>query len=156
MIRDGSDIHVQIREAALPDLETIVTFNAAIAHETESRQLDLEVLRAGVKRALSDPALCHYFVAEVGREVAGQTMVTFEWSDWRNGLFWWIQSVYVDERFRRRGVFRALHEHVRTLAKAKGAIGLRLYVDKTNRSAQETYARLGMPTTDYFVCEETW
>lgn len=156
MIRDGSDARVNVREAALPDVETIVAFNTAMALETESKQLDLEVLRAGVQRALTDPALCHYFVADVDGEIAGQTMVTFEWSDWRNGLFWWIQSVYVERRFRRRGVFRALHDHVRTLAKAKGAIGLRLYVEKANRGAQETYARLGMPTTDYYICEETW
>lgn len=146
-----------VRLAAEKDLETVVNFNAAMAVESEGKQLDISRLLKGVSAALSDAAKCRYFVAEIDGRVAGQTMVTFEWSDWRNGEFWWIQSVYVDPAFRRRGVFRALHEHIRGLARSTpGVCGLRLYVHRNNVRAQKTYGELGMPMSDYLVCEEDW
>ena len=132
-------------------------FNAALASETEGKSLEPATLRLGVDKALGDAARCLYFLAEVDGAVAGQTMVTFEWSDWRNAYFWWIQSVYVKSGLRRRGVFRALHEHIRTQAHAQPDVcGLRLYVHKDNHRAAQTYRLLGMPVGDYLMCEEDW
>lgn len=146
-----------VRRATLKDLDTIVRFNAAMAEETEGRSLDRSVLTAGVRKALTDDSLCTYFMAEVDGRVVGQTMITYEWSDWRDGLFWWIQSVFVDTTHRRRGVFRALYTHIRNLAKNQPNIcGIRLYVDRENKRAIETYRQLGMTVSDYMLCEEDW
>jgi len=148
---------VTIRSATPADLDTIVAFNRAIAEETEGKTLDHATIVSGVRQALVDPSRCMYFIAEVDGAVAGQTMVTFEWSDWRDGLFWWIQSVYVDHRFRRRGVFRALYDHIRNLAKSRHEVcGLRLYVHRDNTRAIKTYRHLGMTLTEYVLCEEEW
>ena len=112
-------------------------------------------LAAGVTAALHDPHKGPYFLAERDGAAVGQMAVTFEWSDWRNGWFWWIQSVYVRPEARRQGVFRALFEHVQEAARADpGVIGLRLYVLAENRRAQETYLRCGMEETGYFVLEK--
>ena len=93
----------------------------------------------------------------IGDAVAGQTMITTEWSDWRNGFFWWIQSVYVHPDFRRRGVFRSLYAHIRSLAHERSNVcGLRLYVHNTNTRAIDTYIKLGMALTEYRLCEEVW
>lgn len=146
-----------VRPATLDDLEVIVAFNAAMALETEGKSLNPDILRSGVRTVLVDESRGLYLVAETGGLVVGQTMITREWSDWRNGDFWWIQSVYVHRDYRRRGVFRALHEYVRTLARAtQGVCGLRLYAHRSNGRALQTYASLGMKTTDYLVCEEDW
>jgi ribosomal protein S18 acetylase RimI-like enzyme len=148
---------VHVRRAAIEDLETIVRFNLAMAEETEGKKLDTTTVTEGVRAALADPDRSMYFVAEVEGVIAGQTMVTLEWSDWRNGFFWWIQSVYVDPAYRREGVFRALHDHIRNLARAQQEVcGLRLYVHGDNRRAIETYRKLGMGLTDYLLCEEGW
>ena len=152
-----SESSVVVRPAVAGDLETIARFNREMAAETEGKTLDETVARSGVRRALADAALARYFIAEIDGAPAGQTMITFEWSDWRDGLFWWIQSVYVEPRFRRRGVFRALHAHIRALARNEPTVcGLRLYVLDSNTRAIETYHSLGMPTTDYRLCEEAW
>ena len=135
---------VRVRLATLDDLNHIVEFNAAIASETEDLELDRDVLRAGVGAVLADSAKGVYYCAEVDGVVAGQTMITLEWSDWRNAQCWWIQSVYVKEEYRRRGVFKALYEHVRHLAREAGAVGLRLYAYDTNSRAHATYERMGM------------
>jgi ribosomal protein S18 acetylase RimI-like enzyme len=112
------------------------------------------VLTAGVEAGLADPGKACYFVAEDGGTVVGQLMVTYEWSDWRNGWIWWVQSVYVRPDYRRRGVFRALYRHVHQAAVAeRGVVGLRLYVEQDNHRAQEVYRRLGMERTRYFVLE---
>lgn len=148
---------ITIRRATIDDLETVVRYNAALADETEDKSLDRSVLTAGVRRALEDDSLCAYYIAELRGEPVGQTAVTFEWSDWRNGLFWWIQSVYVDARFRRKGVFRALYAHVQAAAKSQPDVcGLRLYVIRENTLAIETYRNLGMTVSDYLLCEEDW
>lgn len=148
---------IVIRCATLDDAAHIVSFNTALAAETEGKTLGARTVTDGVRQALADPARSLYFVAEIDGEVIGQTMVTFEWSDWRNAYFWWIQSVYVDSRFRRRGVFRALHDHVRREARSRPDVcGLRLYVHHDNHRAVKTYAQLGMPRSDYFMCEEVW
>jgi len=148
---------VTIRRATVADADYIVGFNTALAAESEGKTLDAKTITDGVRAALTDPARSLYFVAEIDGEVVGQTMVTFEWSDWRNAFFWWIQSVYVDSRFRRRGVFRALHDQVRREARSRPDVcGLRLYVHHDNHRAMNTYAHLGMPQCDYFMCEEDW
>ena len=109
----------------------------------------------GVEAVLSDPGHGFYVVADTGGEIAGSLLVTFEWSDWRNGRFWWIQSVYVRPAYRRRGVYRALHEFVRDRARSTGGVvGLRLYVERENAVAQRTYAALGMDETPYRMYEE--
>jgi GNAT superfamily N-acetyltransferase len=147
-------MNFSIRLAAPGDAETIARFNQAMAQETEGRQLDFERLRRGVQAVLSDPSKGRYWVAEIDGRLAGQLLITFEWSDWRNGAFWWIQSVYVDPAFRRRGVFRALYQHVaRQARQAPDVCGLRLYVEQDNRRAQAAYERLGMHPAPYRIYE---
>lgn len=148
---------VRVRLASIDDAATIVDFNARMASETEGRALPLEVLKNGVVAALADPNRCQYFVAESEGRVVGQAMITYEWSDWRNGQFWWIQSVYVMEEWRRRGIFRTLYQHLQQLARdTPDCCGLRLYVEQHNQVAQETYRRMGMKSTGYLILEEDW
>ncbi len=143
-----------IRNATLEDHTRIAAWNDALARESEDKALDLAVVEPGVMRVLQDPALGRYFIAQVGAKPAGQMMLTYEWSDWRNGMFWWIQSVYVAPEFRGRGIFRALYQHVRGLAEQDGRVcGLRLYVHDGNTDAIEVYRRLGMVDGHYRVME---
>lgn len=148
---------VHVREAVLADLETIVKFNQALAIESEHRVLDVTILRPGVRMALERRDLCRYFVAEMEGHAVGQTMVTYELSDWRGGVIWWIQSVYVTPERRRAGVFSALFRAIEAQARAaKEVRGLRLYVLEENVAAVRTYERLGMALSDYRVCELDW
>ncbi len=152
-----SEPAIQVRPATMADADTIASFNAAMAHETEGKSLRDATVKAGVRHALADHEACRYYIAEIDGIVAGQTMITVEWSDWRNALFWWIQSVYVDTGFRRQGVFRALHTFIRDEArKQPGVCGLRLYVHAENQRAMTTYLQLGMTKTEYLLCEEDW
>ncbi len=145
---------VTIRDAAPADVEIIARFNSAMAEETEGRPLDPETIRNGVAAVLGDPAKGRYWVAEVDGEIVGQLMVTYEWSDWRNGMLWWIQSVYVPPAWRRRGVFSALYHHVESVAAAQASVcGLRLYVERDNARARSTYRSLGMSEPNYLVME---
>jgi GNAT superfamily N-acetyltransferase len=145
---------VLIRAARATDAAVIARFNRAMALETEQRKLSLPRVLRGVKALLIDPAKGAYFVAESGGEVIGQLLITYEWSDWRNGNFWWIQSVYVAPAWRGRGVFKGLHAHIERLAqKRKDVCGLRLYVDAQNTKAKEVYARLGLKVTHYELWE---
>ncbi len=148
---------VHVRDAEPGDAALIADFNARLALETEDRQLDPTTVRAGVEATLARPELGRYFIAEVEDEVVGQTLITSEWSDWRDGMFWWIQSVYVPADARRRGVFRALYEHVQRLARADPDVcGLRLYVERDNTRAMVTYERMGMTLTPYQIYEVDW
>ena len=125
-----------------------------MAQETEGLALDADVVRPGVAAVLADDALGFYLVAEVDGQAAGQLMVTYEWSDWRNGLFWWIQSVYVRLEFRRRGVYSALHRQVTQAAQEAGGVcGIRLYVEQDNTIAQQVYKSLEMHRTRYQMYE---
>jgi len=143
---------ITVRRAGPADAAVVAEFNRRLAEETEGKALDAAVLRAGVEAGLVDENRGLYFVAEDGGEVVGQLMLTREWSDWRNGWIWWIQSVYVRIEARRRGTFRALYRHVYEAAKADaGVIGLRLYVEHANVPAQQTYERLGMTRTGYLL-----
>jgi GNAT superfamily N-acetyltransferase len=146
----------RIRAAVRDDVNVISEFNAAMALETEHKRLDPATLRAGVERAIAQPDAARYFLAEIAGQVAGQLMITFEWSDWRNANFWWIQSVYVHPDFRAKGVFKALYQHVEQLARQAKACGLRLYVERDNAKAQEVYCRLGMKNAGYIVFETDW
>jgi len=143
-------MNLNVRRAAHSDVPTLIAFNAAMAWETENKTLDPTILRQGVEAIFDDLHKGAYFIAEVGSKIAGQLMITTEWSDWRNGTFWWIQSVYVAPEFRRRGVYRRLHDHIFKLARQdRGVCGLRLYVDKGNQPAKATYDDLGMKPTHY-------
>ncbi len=147
---------VRARLAAAADAATLAGFNQAMALETEAKVLADEAVLPGVEAVLRDASHGFYVVADAGGEVVGSLLVTYEWSDWRNGRIWWIQSVYVRPGHRRRGVYRALHEFVRDRARSTGGVvGLRLYVERDNAAAQRTYAALGMHETPYLVYEET-
>jgi ribosomal protein S18 acetylase RimI-like enzyme len=144
-----------IRRATAADETVLVAFNAALAFETEHKRLRPEILLAGVRAVFSDSSRGFYTVAEEAGEIVGQMMVTYEWSDWRNGWFWWVQSVYVRDDARRKGVFRSLYQEVQRQAIADPTvIGLRLYVESDNLRAQSTYRALGMTETTYGLMEE--
>jgi GNAT superfamily N-acetyltransferase len=153
---------ISIRPALFDDWPTIVEFNCRLAEESEGKLLDRSCVEPGVKALLSDSRKGRYFVAELAtesgsvseRRIVGQLMHTFEWSDWRNGDIWWLQSVYVHPDHRRMGVFRALFERLKSEAEADpGVVGLRLYVEEQNARAHETYACLGLKPGGYFVME---
>ena len=148
-----------IRAANLDDVESIIAFSAAMAFETENRHLDVARLREGTLSLLNTASYGFFLVAEIGdgeqRRLIGQLMITYEWSDWRNGVFWWIQSVYVDPAWRRRGVFRRIHEAVVSQAKADVKVcGLRLYVEQDNHTAEAVYQRVGLKRSVYKVYEQ--
>jgi GNAT superfamily N-acetyltransferase len=144
-----------IRTASLSDLDTLADFNARMARETEDKELDMSVLTSGVRKALSNGEHGIYYVAEVDGVIVGQLLLTYEWSDWRNGQFWWIQSVYVPEEWRGKKIFTALYDHVRKKAKEDRSVcGLRLYADSENSRAQATYTTLGMKKTSYEMFED--
>lgn len=141
---------VSVRKALPDDAAVITEFNLLMAKETEEKILDAQLVHEGVENLLNDPTKGFYFLAEHRGTIVGQLMITYEWSDWRNGTFWWIQSVYVREEFRRRGIYRKLHEHVLQLARElPNVCGIRLYVDRANTRAKQTYERLGMSKSDY-------
>lgn len=144
---------LSIRPARPTDLPHLVAWNAAMAWETEQRQLDRETLQRGVAGVFEQPRRGFYLIAERDGDAVGGLLVTYEWSDWRDGDFWWIQSVYVQPDARRGGVFRALYEAVAQRASAAGAVGVRLYVETENRRAQATYEGLGMQRCHYAMYE---
>lgn len=146
---------VRVRVAVAGDAATLAGFNRAMALETEARVLETEHLLPGVEAVLRDPSHGFFVVAEAEGGVVGALLITYEWSDWRNGRFWWIQSVYVRPGYRRRGIYRKLYEFVRARARAAGGVaGFRLYVERENVDAQRTYAALGMSETAYRMYEE--
>lgn len=148
---------IRIRQATPDDVAVIAEYNVAMALETEQRELDPAVVHEGARTLLHRPELGTYWVAERAGELVGQLMLTFEWSDWRNGLFWWIQSVYVRPDCRRNGIYRALYGHVEQLARATpGICGIRLYVEQDNERAIMTYRDLGMWPSGHKVFETDW
>jgi len=143
-----------IRHAEPRDIPFLVDGNIAMALEAEHKHLDPDTVGRGVRAVFESPGHGRYFVAEVDGKVVGQAMYTREWSDWRAGDFWWLQSVYVVPEARRTGVFRALYRHIEALAEADPAVcGLRLYVERDNERAQRTYRRCGMQDAGYVVME---
>ncbi len=146
---------VTIRQALPDDAPTIADFNRRMALETEDKLLDPAILAAGVAAALADPHKAVYYLAVEEGPIVGQLSITREWSDWRNGWFWWIQSVYVRPEARRRGIYRALYAHVRARARQQGdVLGLRLYVEEENATAEQTYLRLGMEPAGYRLLQQ--
>ena len=148
-----------IRDASSYDQAVVAEFNRRLAEETEGKRLDPEVLNRGVARALADPDRLRYWVVEQAgdRKIVAQTAVSREWSDWRNGWIWWLQSVYVVAEHRGRGLFRSLYQHVRNQASADpDVIGVRLYVEEGNHRAQQTYQALGFKPGGYAVFEDLW
>jgi GNAT superfamily N-acetyltransferase len=143
-----------IRLATPADTEFLACANERMALETEHKVLPPATIRAGVARVLADPQLGRYYVAECDGRPVGCLMITYEWSDWRNKVFWWIQSVYVRPEFRGQGVYRSLYEGVKTMAKASDCCGFRLYVENTNEAAQAVYKKLGMEQSHYLMFED--
>jgi ribosomal protein S18 acetylase RimI-like enzyme len=146
---------MNIRLAGTEDTDSLVEFNQAMALETEGKKLDSGILRSGVAAVFNDSEKGFYAVAETGGEIVGGLMVTYEWSDWRNSWFWWIQSVYILPEYRGQGIYRLLYEYVkRKAAEAKDVCGFRLYVEKENERAQKVYEKLGMESSHYLMYEE--
>jgi len=146
---------ITVRFASKQDAPVLVEFNREMARETEGRELRREVISAGVQSLLDKSELGFYLVAEHENKIVGSLMITTEWSDWRNGLFWWIQSVYVLPDLRRQGIYRKLYSFVKDHAENnKNVCGFRLYVEKENLNAQKTYQSLGMSETEYKLYEE--
>ena len=153
---DLSDFEIRIRQAMANDLSVVVEYNEALALETEGKLLELDRLQRGVKAVLQNPEHGFYLIAENRNsgQAVGQMLVTYEWSDWRNGVFWWLQSVYVQKSWRRSGVFRRLYAHVMKEARScQKVAGVRLYVKKENHLAQQVYQDLGLLPTGYHVYE---
>lgn len=146
---------MDIRLAKKSDVEPLVEFNQAMALETEGKTLDAQILQSGVESVFHDEKKGFYVVAEEDGKIAGGLMITFEWSDWRDGWFWWIQSVYILPEFRGRGIYSLLYDFVKEAAREKQDVrGFRLYVEKENVHAQKVYERLGMESTYYLMYEE--
>jgi GNAT superfamily N-acetyltransferase len=151
---------LMIRLATLEDLETLTEFSAAMAKETEQRTLDRARLRMGTQAVICQPERGQYFVAALPQEASadtvtvGQLLITYEWSDWRNAQFWWIQSVYVHPAWRRKGVYRHMHRTILDLARSRANVcGVRLYVEGNNRVAKQVYEKVGLAPSSYEVYE---
>ncbi len=154
-----SQVEFRIRHGGPEDIAAIASFNTRMARETEGMSLDHDTITAGVRGMVEHPERGFYLVVETGPAgkpfIVASLMVTMEWSDWRNGMFWWIQSVYVLPEYRRRGLYRSLYDRVRDLATgATGVCGFRLYVEKDNHAAKSTYCALGMSETAYRMYEQ--
>ena len=146
-----------IRRATGSDIDALIAFNQGIAMETESVALDGDTLRKGLHGLLSQDRYGFYTVAEKEGQVVGSLMITYEWSDWRNGVIWWIQSVYVLPEYRRQGVFKELYEEARRRAKEDESVcGCRLYVETENQSAQQVYLKYGFVETGYLLFEDVF
>ncbi len=144
-----------MRAARAEDAAVIAGFNRSMARETEGRDLVPHAVRDGVAAVLADPTLGFYLVGELRSRVVGALLVTTEWSDWRNARFWWIQSVFVSPEARGRGVYRALHREVCRRGRERADVcGVRLYVEKGNRAAQNAYSAMGMRPTAYRLFEQ--
>lgn len=145
---------MNIRKALNKDIDVIARYNYNLAYETENKILDMNILTKGVEAIIKDENKGIYHVWEINGEVVGQIMYTFEWSDWRNGTFLWIQSVYVNKEFRGMGVFKALYKFIRDIADNDNNIcGIRLYVEKENTIAKKTYKNIGMKECNYYIYE---
>jgi GNAT superfamily N-acetyltransferase len=142
-----------IRRAGVDDADAIAGWNIAMAWETESKALDPATIGRGVRAVFDEPRRGFYLIAELDGVAVGCLLVTYEWSDWRCGDFWWVQSVYVAPEARRAGVFRGLYSHVKAMAGGAGAVGVRLYVETENERAQATYDGLGMERCHYLMYE---
>ena len=146
-------MNITIRQATINDADIIIRFQQKMAMETEGISLDDNTIDCGVKSVFENPSRGRYYVAEAGGKLVASLMITTEWSDWRNSDIWWFQSVYVIPEARRKGIFRAMYEFIKARAISEGIPGLRLYVEKENRRAQDTYTKLGMDGVHYQMFE---
>lgn len=144
---------ITIRKAKKEDAEKIISFQLAMAKETEDLALNTKILTAGVETVFEKQSKGQYFVAESGGSVVASLLITYEWSDWRNADVWWFQSVYVIPGFRRKGIFRMMYDHVKNEALKNGIAGLRLYVESNNLPARKTYEAMGMSSEHYTMYE---
>ena len=145
---------MKIRRATINDVSIIAEYNYNLAFETEDKKLDIDVLTRGVKSLIEDESKGVYYLCEIDGKVVGQIMYTFEWSDWRNGTFLWVQSVYVNKNNRGEGIFKALYNHVKNICDNDDSIcGIRLYVERENYLAQKTYKSLKMSECNYYMYE---
>ena len=152
--------HLTVRLATLEDLETLTEFSATMAWETERRSLDRTRLRLGIRSIIQQSDRGLYFVAGLRQDtqadtvLVGQLLITYEWSDWRNAQFWWIQSVFVHPSWRRKGVYRSMHRTIIDMARARPDVcGIRLYVEAGNRVAKHVYEQVGLCPSTYEVYE---
>ncbi len=147
--------NIRIRFGRLNDAEKLAEFNKEMAFESEGYNLDFQTVLSGIKNLMLQTELGFYLIAETDNGIVGTLMITYEWTDWRDGLFWWIQSVYVVPEMRNKGVYKALYQKVKELAASdKRVRGFRLYVDKDNERAIEVYQKMGMTETNYLLFEE--
>lgn len=144
---------MRIRTAIPTDIETIATYNNMMAVETEGKELDMPTVTKGVQAVLDNPSKGFYIVVEDDNKVVANLMITYEWSDWRNSNIWWIQSVYVAKEYRRKGIYRAMYDEAKRMAKLEGVKVIRLYVEQENTVAQQTYKSLGMQHSYYHMYE---
>lgn len=146
---------MKIRRAENDDTPSLVDFNQKMALETEGKRLDESVLSSGVQAVFADPNKGFYVVAEEDEAIVGGLLVTFEWSDWRNKWFWWIQSVYIIPEARGKSIYSRLYNFVKKEAAKKGDVcGFRLYVERENAHAIRVYEKMGMENSVYFMYEE--
>ena len=148
------DTEYVIARGAVCDIDSIVQFQTDMAMESEGCDLDKEKVTKGVTAAMLDDSKGIYWVAKFKGRTIGSLMLTREWSDWNNEWYWWIQSVYVIPEFRKQGVYKAMYLKVKDAAKENNVSQIRLYVDKTNLSAQKVYQKLGMHESHYLMYEE--
>ncbi len=146
---------MNIRIAKIEDAPDLVEFNQAMALETEGKRLETRILQSGVEAVFNDEKKGFYVVAEEENKIIGGLMITFEWSDWRNSWFWWIQSVYILPEARGRKIYSRLYDFVKNKARENGNVcGFRLYVEKENLTARKVYEKLGMEASHYLMYEE--
>jgi ribosomal protein S18 acetylase RimI-like enzyme len=146
---------ITIRFAKAEDIQRLIEFNQAMAQETEGKMLDAQILTSGVEAIFQDEQKGFYVVAESDKKTVGGLLVTYEWSDWRNKWFWWIQSVYILPDFRRKRIYSMLYDFVKSRARERRDVsGFRLYVEKENTNAQKVYEKLGMKPSNYLMYEE--
>src|SRR3954453_4554576 len=146
---------MQIRLAIDADSDALVAFNQAMALETEGKTLDPGKIKSGVAAVFEDEKKGFYVVAETEGKIVGGLMVTYEWSDWRNSWFWWIQRVYILPENRGTGSYSKMDEFVKQKAVFNGNVcGFRLYVEKDNSHAQKVYDAVGMEMSYYLMYEE--
>ncbi|PAX54100.1 GNAT family N-acetyltransferase [Brunnivagina elsteri] len=143
-----------IRKAELEDLSTIVSFNQSLAMEVRGEKLESEIITSGVEAVLKDSNRGFYTLVEIESKIIAIALITFEWSDWRNAWFWWLQDVYVEPSYRQQGIFRSLYMHLKQQAQLAQVSGLRLYVYKGNTKAQEVYQRIGMNPSNSLIFED--
>jgi ribosomal protein S18 acetylase RimI-like enzyme len=145
---------ITIQKALSVHIDILIDFQQRLAYESEEVTLDSSTLRKGMEAMFADPGKGLYYIASDGDEVVGCHMITYEWSDWKNGMVWWLQSVYVKESHRKKGIFKMMYDNVISMIKKDpNLIALRLYVDKSNERAMKVYSAMGMDGSHYTVYE---